>query len=468
MLACLVSIWFSFFPPPIRDCVSVSPPDSYLIIHGIRIEGNRKTRPALIMRELDITPGDTLPGTLINDALKRNKNKIFNTNLFNSVELVLLPNEYGNIDLVIQVTERWYVFPIVIFELGDRNFNEWWNERGRDLRRTNYGLRVAHKNMFGRGDQLQATAQFGFTRRFDLGYDFRYLDKAQKNGLALAVSYATNNNVAYRTENNKLRFLNASDLLRERFYASVRFTRRNRFYNQHRVEGRFHYNRISDTIARLNPGYFLDGRTRQQYGYLSYEFVHDRRDQMAYPLRGRYAAAEVERLGLLPGDGVGKTIVRANFALFGQVGKKYFWNFNVRAMATSPARQPYNEYRALGFGLEYLRGYENYLIDGQHFALLKTTFKRELFSAEFALPQLVPLRQFQTVPVAVYVCVFSDYGYVYDPMRNPGNSRLANTWLFSTGAGVDVVTFYNVVLRLNYAVNRQGDRGVFFNFASDI
>ena len=69
---------------------------------------------------------------------------------------------------------------------------------------------------------------------------------------------------------------------------------------------------------------------------------------------------------------------------------------------------------------------------------------------------------------AVYLCVFSDYGYVHDPGRNLGNSRLANAWLFSTGAGLDVVTFYNVVLRLNYALNRQGDRGFFFNFASDI
>lgn len=466
MLACLVSIWFSFFAPPARDAVP-EPPDSYLVVQGIRIEGNRKTRPAIILRELDIMPGDTLPGAQINEVLVRNKNKIFNTNLFNSVELVLLPDERGGIELVIQVTERWYVFPVVIFELGDRNFNEWWTDRGRDLRRTNYGLRVVHKNMLGRGDQFQATAQFGFTRRFDLGYNFRYLDKAQKNGLAMAVSYATNNNVAYQTENNKLRFLNTNVLLRERFLATVRFTRRNRFYNLHRIESRLHYNRIADTIARLNPGYFLDGRTTQQYLYLSYEFIHDRRDQVAYPLRGRYFSAEVERLGLLPGDDVGKTIVRANLARFGQLGKRYFWTLNGRFMVSTPARQPYNEYRALGFGAEYLRGYENYLIDGQHAVLLKATFKRELFSVEFALPQLIPLRQFQTIPLAVYVSAFSDYGYVHDPSRHPGNSRLANTWLFSTGAGLDVVTFYNLVLRLHYAVNRQGDRGVFFNFTTD-
>jgi len=468
MLACLINLIFNFFYLSGREPVACMSTDPYLIIHGIKIEGNRKTKPAVILRELDITPGDTLPGIQINDALKRNKNKIFNTNLFNSVELLLLPNESGNIDLVIQVTERWYVFPMVIFELGDRNFNEWWTERGRDLRRTNYGVRMAHKNMFGRGDQLQATVQFGFTRRFDLGYNFRYLDKAQKNGLSLMASYATNNNMAYQTEGNKLEFLNASQLLRERVFGSVRFTRRNQFYNQHRIEGRFHYNTIADTVARLNPGYFLDARTRQRYAYLSYEFVHDQRDWMAYPLRGQYFSVEAERLGLLPSDDVRKTILRTNFALFRQVGRKYFWNLNARAMTTFPVRQPYPEYRALGFGFEYLRGYENYIIDGQHFGMLKTTFKRELFSVEFAMPQLIPLKQFQTIPVAVYLCVFGDLGYVHDPMGNPGNSRLANTWLFSTGAGVDAVTFYNVVMRLNYAVNRQGDRGFFFNFVRDI
>ncbi len=447
--------------------VDLKPTDPFLIIHHIQIEGNKKTNPEFILRELDISPGDTLPGAQIDVVLKRNKNKIVNTNLFNSVELLLQPNEFGNIDLVIQVAERWYIFPMVILELGDRNFNEWWNERGRDLRRINYGLRIAHKNVFGNGEELRATAQFGFTQRYDLGYTIRYLDKAKKSGLGFLASYASNKNVAYQTETNKLKFLNTSDLLRERFFTSVRFSHRPQFYNQHYLEARFHYNTIADSIAQLNPNYFLDGKKHQRYLQIGYEFIHDRRDMQAYPLRGHYFELEFSRAGLLPSDDLNRTAFQTNFALFRPLGRKFFWNMNVQGMTSYPALQPYAQNRALGFGFEYLRGYERYIVDGQHFGLAKFTFKREIFSEEFSLSWLrVP--QFSTVPVNIYLTVFGDAGYVYDPMRNPGNSLLANKWLYSTGVGLDVVTFYNVVMRLNYAANHLGDRGFFFNFVRDI
>ncbi|MDJ1466499.1 BamA/TamA family outer membrane protein [Cytophagaceae bacterium DM2B3-1] len=468
MLVYLFSLWLSLSSCSTQALPATSIPDEpFLVIHTIHIEGNKKTNAAVIMRELDIAPGDTLPGSQIDLVLKRNKNKIFNTNLFNSVELLLQPNEFGNIDLVIQVAERWYIFPMVILELGDRNFNEWWSERGRDLRRLNYGLRIAHKNVFGNGEELRAVAQFGFTKRFDLAYTIRNLDKARKNGLGFLVSYSTNKNMAYQTEGNKLEFLNTNEVMRERFFTSVRFSRRPQFYNQHSIEGRFHYNTISDSIAKLNPDYFLHGQTRQHYFQLSYEFVNDRRDLVAYPLRGHYFEVELTRAGLLPADNFDKTSLRVNFALYRPIGRKFFWNMNIQGMTSYPSLQPYAQYRALGFGFEYLRGYERYIVDGQHFGFAKFTFKRELLSTEVSIPGF-RIQQFSTIPISLYLTTFGDFGYVVDPTNNPGNSLLANKLIYSTGAGIDIVTFYNVVMRFNYAINRLGDKGIFFNFVRDI
>ncbi len=468
MLAFLVGFWLG-----LAACCDSAPAagapahEPFLIIHHIQIEGNKKTNPEVILRELDIAPGDTLPGTQIEVVLKRNKNKIFNTNLFTSVDLTLQPNEFGNIDLMIQVAERWYIFPMVILELGDRNFNEWWNERGRDIRRINYGIRLAHKNVFGNGEELRATVQFGFTQRYDLGYTIRYLDKARKNGLSFLASYSTNKNMAYQTEGNKLKFLNTSDLMRERFSVLAHFSHRQKFYTQHHFEARFHYNTISDTIAKLNPNYFLDGKTHQRYVQLSYSLVNDRRDVQAYPLRGHYFEGELSRAGLLPSDNLNRTAIRASFAFYRPLGNKFFWNMNLQGMTSYPSVQPYVQYKALGFGFEYMRGYERYIIDGQHYGLAKVTFKREIFSKEFNISGL-PLSQFSTIPISVYLTTFGDMGYVHDSMRNPGNSLLANKVLYSTGVGMDVVTFYNLVMRFNYAVNSVGDRGIFFNFVRDI
>jgi hypothetical protein len=249
----IFSLLLSFFPAP-----PDTPADPFVVISNIRIEGAKKTQPRLILRELDFAQGDSLPGAEAKDILLRNRNKIFNTNLFVTVDLSLQPGSGGQIDLLIRVTERWYVFPMLIFELADRNFNEWWVDRNRDLRRTQYGVRVAHKNFRGRGEVLRATAQFGFTKRFELGYNIRYLDRAQKSGLGFVVSYSDNRSVAYKTEYNKLVYSDFDGLARDRFYTGVSYSYRPHFYGTHRIDARFHYNTIADTIARLNPDYFLD------------------------------------------------------------------------------------------------------------------------------------------------------------------------------------------------------------------
>lgn len=469
MLSCLLALLWHLLP--VTDAPSADDSflrDPYVVVNTIRIEGARKTQPSLILRELDFEEGDTLLGKQVHEILQRNRNKIFNTNLFVTVDLSLEPGQSGQIDLLIKVTERWYIFPMIIFELADRNFNEWWVDRGRDLRRTQYGVRVVHKNFRGRGEELRGTAQFGFTKRFDLGYMIRYLDRKQKNGLGFLVSYAQNKSVAYRTIQNKLFYLSADHQLRDRFMASVLFTHRPQFYVTHRAEARYHYNTIADTIARLNPDYFLQSRTRQQYISLSYQFTWDKRDIAAYPLHGKVFSFDITRAGLTKLDDFSATYLGTSYSQYGQLGKKFYWSAGVRGRVSVPGKQPYFNYRGMGYGMDYLRGYEYYVIDGQHFALGKLTFKREIFNLQLAFPQLIPLRQFQTIPIALYLGTYTDAGYVHSPVYNSQNSRLTNKMLYSSGLGLDMVTFYNTVFRINYSVNRQGEKGFFIHFVRDL
>jgi len=439
-----------------------------VVIHAIRIQGARKTQPRLILRELDFAQGDTLPGGRVREILEQNQNKIFNTNLFVSVDLTLEPSPEGRIDLLIRVTERWYIFPMLIFELADRNFNEWWVDRNRDLRRTQYGLRVAHTNFRGRGEVLRATAQFGFTKRFELGYTIRYLDRAQKSGLGFVVSYSDNRSLAYRTEYNRLVYFDDDSRVRDRFHASVAYSHRPKFYSTHRVEARFNYNTIADTIARLSPNYFLDGRTTQQYASLSYTFTWDRRDIAAYPLKGHLFAADVAQSGFTRREDVHQTSVGLVCALYQPLGKKFYGSVGFRGRVSTPGRQPYPNYRALGYGFDNLRGYEYNVVDGQHFVLGKLTFRRELFSIKYNVPNLLGLEQFQTVPVAAYLTTYADAGYVHSPFNGSETNLLNNRLLYGGGVGIDIVTFYNLVFRINYSINRQGNKGLFLHFVRDI
>ena len=185
-------------------------PDSIgrlVYINRVFIVGNRITRDQIVLRELTLRQGDVINSLDLPLILERDKKKLINTRLFNTVEIRPLELEEGHIDLLIDLDERWYTFPAPIFELSDRNFNEWWETYDHDFSRVNYGLRLYQFNMRGRNETLRLTAQFGFQRRFELSYRFPYIDKKQKHGLIIDADFTETKNLAFRTVDHRLEFL---------------------------------------------------------------------------------------------------------------------------------------------------------------------------------------------------------------------------------------------------------------------
>jgi hypothetical protein len=106
-----------------------SSPDSIgrlVYINRVFIVGNRITRDQIVLRELTLRQGDVINSLDLPLILERDKKKLINTRLFNTVEIRPLELQEGHIDLLIDLNERWYTFPSPIFELSERNFNEWW------------------------------------------------------------------------------------------------------------------------------------------------------------------------------------------------------------------------------------------------------------------------------------------------------------------------------------------------------
>src|SRR5690606_10003834 len=203
-------------PRPLPDTVSSImipiPPDSvgrFIQINRIFIVGNKITHDRIILRELTLRHGDIIYNLDLPAIIENDKKKLINTRLFNTVEIRPLELQPGFVDLLIDLNERWYTFPSPIFELSDRNFNEWWQTYDHDFRRVNYGLRLYQFNMRGRNETLRLTAQFGFQRKFELSYRFPFIDKRQKHGLIIDGDFTETKNLAYRTVDHKLDFLKA-------------------------------------------------------------------------------------------------------------------------------------------------------------------------------------------------------------------------------------------------------------------
>ncbi|MEN8251064.1 MAG: POTRA domain-containing protein, partial [Bacteroidota bacterium] len=222
-------------------------------IDNIFITGNKRTRDKIILRELSFSKGEVYSIDVLRDKIEADRDKIYNTKLFNTVEVGLLELDIDKVDVVVKVEERWYLFPIPLIDIIDRNFNDWWVNQNHDFSRIIYGLSLYHFNMRGMNERLTMTAQFGYSKRYEIKYEFPYIDRTQQNGLALFAKYIEYTNLHYDNLANKRVFFDSEDILKTNVYSGIGYTRRNSFYTRHHFDLRYSYVNIADTIAALNP-----------------------------------------------------------------------------------------------------------------------------------------------------------------------------------------------------------------------
>ena len=99
-----------------------------LLTDQIVLIGNKITKPRIILRELTFKKGDTITLGEIDQRIKRSEENLQNTSLFHSVKITWIQDN-DRVNFYIVVTERWYIFPLPIFEVAERNFNVWWETK---------------------------------------------------------------------------------------------------------------------------------------------------------------------------------------------------------------------------------------------------------------------------------------------------------------------------------------------------
>jgi outer membrane protein assembly factor BamA len=436
----------------------------YVLINRIFIIGNKVTRDQIILRELSFKSGDITDSTELHLIIDRDKKKLYNTRLFNSTDIRVLALEPGKIDLLVEVNERWYTFPSPRFELSDRNLNEWWQNYDHDFRRVIYGLKLYQYNMRGRNETLILTALFGFQRKFSVVYRIPYIDGKQKQGLILDFDFTEGKNVAYKTEDHKLVFLRSRERERITRLVGLTYTYRNSFYRTHAIRAEYASNWISDSIYTLNSNYYGESRMRQKYATLSYQFIAEHRDIVAYPLNGYYFTAFLQKTGLGLGDDVNKTEGAISYARYVDLKNGYYFSNYTNGYLSGPQDVPYSHYGALGYKKQFVKGYEIYVLEGPFYMLNKSTIKKRIFSRQYTW-SFMP-RKFETIPLSIYLKTYADLGFVknYPFYEEKGlNTILTDKILAGIGGGFDIVASYDLVIRVEYTFNSQGNNGFFLH-----
>lgn len=443
-----------------------TPGEVYVHIDSITMEGNRKTRAALILRELEFASGDSLPVAGLPAILERNGLRLMNLGIFNVARINVQRWDPSNnhISLHIDLIEAWYIYPVPLFELADRNFNVWWTEFHRSLKRVNYGIDWNQLNLTGNADILKVKTQFGYANKYELRYSRPNFNRNQTIGLDFGVTYTRSHEVAYATAGNKLLFhVNRDEWQIVQLSAGGSVLWRPALFTTHRFTAEYRTSTVADSIAGfLNADFFLEGARKQRHMSLLYNLTFDHRDIHPYPLSGWLLVAELRQNGLLPGDNLHLFRAYVEYAKYFPFREKRMSLETVlRARTSLPrCRPPYFNNQALGYGGSFVRGYEYYVADGLDFGLLKTAFHVQIFDRTFNLGKYMPLQAFRVFPIKLYFSLNSDLGYANDPYYAELNP-LANRLLWGYGFGLDLIAYYNKTARFEWSWNDRGENGFF-------
>ena len=428
-------------------------------VRHIVISGNKKTKESIILRELPFKSGDKNALSELVKKFEVARRQLMNTQLFHEVVVALKSFEGNDVDIMIDVRERWYLFPIPYIKFVDRNINQWLVEQHAKLNRVNYGLKVLYNNTTGRNDKLNVYLIHGYTRSVTLSYDRPYVDKDMKWGYHVGIAYGKNREVNYNTINNKqVFFKDTNNYVRSFFKTYAELTYRPAIKTRHRFGIAYTIEKITDTIVELNPTYFKNGREKISFPEFYYQMSYFDVDYNPYPLKGYIAELFFIKKGL--NSNINMWQVNAKASGSWEVANRTYFNARLAGSIKFPFKQPYFNQRLLGYSDFFMQGYEYYVVDGVAGGYAKAMISREIIDVNFHVKRkkdVVPYR----VPLRAYAKTFVNAGYMYHP--DPGLNTLNNRMLYSWGIGIDFITHYDFTFKLEWSFNLLGQNGIYLH-----
>lgn len=433
---------------------------STLLVGEVAVVGNKKTKRYIIQREMLFHSGDSIKAGNLYTLITESEKLVYNTNLFTNVTIIPSLVVNNAINFTVIVKERWYIYPLPQFQLIDRNFNEWVNIYNADINRTVYGAKFSHYNFSGRKDQLRIFALSGYSRNLSFTYSSPYSNNKLTEGFSFGAGFTQNRILIYKTTaNNRILQFNNGNFVRQAFNVQGTYLRRKGYYRSHLFSFNYLSLKINDSILseKYNPDYFNSNRSTQQIPEFGYTTQYLRVDNINYPLIGQSSSIGITKRGFQWRGGINMTMIDGFYNRFLSLGKKWYCGISVMGKIKAPFNLAYYNRRALGFGDFNLRGLEYYVVDGAASAITKVTIRKKIY--EFFIKPPILKKIIPEIPFRFYGKTYGDAGISYLPKSTA--SMLNNKILYSGGFGLDIVTLYDLVIKLEFSFNQLGEKGLF-------
>ena len=442
------------------DTLAKSTP--FITVGGITIKGNKRTQPYIILREMSLHQDETINLKDLNKKLEQSRNQVFNTALFVDV-VVYAAEKVGNIVTInVDVKERWYFFPLPYFRLVDRNFNQWLVDQKASLERVNYGIKFTQANLTGQNDELNIWLITGYSQQINLRYGIPFFDKKRKSGFSVGFVHSNQKELNYATGFNKQLFFKNNQFVRTVTRGDISYSYRPDQYWRHNLQASYTFEGISDTVVKVNPNYFTNALNEVKYITLTYGFGYAKTDYNAYPTKGIIAGGYLSKRGFDAVTGLWQIGGRALYAF--PLSKTAFVHLDGAATVkfTNDKNFYFNQ-RLFGYGDFQMRGLEYYVVDGMAGLLGKATIHQQIFKYTFKNP--FKSKTHDLIPFKFFIKAFGDVGYAYN--KYAGNSTLNNQPIYTGGIGLDIVSIYDFVFKIEFSFNQLGTQGLYLHSGRD-
>ncbi|MBR9978480.1 MAG: BamA/TamA family outer membrane protein [Bacteroidetes bacterium] len=392
------------------------------VIDGFAVMGNETTKPEIILRELSLRVGDTIDIAEIEYA----KSRIYSLGLFNRVDITWPPLD--STILLIEVDERWYLYPVIITDIVDRDWNKW-----------NFGLGVKHDNLRGRNERLFAGGAIGFNPWASVSYANPWVmgDEALFTESSLGYSSIENKSRALQGEGPNFREIHIAGFQ----------TVGKRLSPYHSIWMNLGYAYVQVTENQQGRTIAPEGIDR--YVSIGMGARHDTRNLTEYPTSGVFGAVSISKVGV----GIGAVDmlsysgdIRVYAPLYGEL------SLALRAftrLSSGPAVPPYR-HNFFGFS-ERIRGHFRTEREGENIAGAFAELRIPIVPRIYVFVPEVPVRQFRTWKLGLYGALFFDTGTVWNKRHRP----FAQVPPRGYGAGLHFLFPYGTVLRIDRAWDEQ-------------
>ena len=441
-----------------------------IIVRSIKVIGNNRTSDKIIRRELNFVEGDSIASNNISSIIEKSKENLQNTSLFNSTNIYYTIIAGKFVDFTVTLEERWYFWPSFYFNHTERNFNTWWEEK--DLSKLSIGAGFKIKNMRGRNENFKFNSRFGYSTRFEFAYDKIALDKARKHHLGIYYSFQVQDQLPYITRDNRPIFIkDRSEKLLFFQETNFKYYYRPKHKIKHHAELKYFNIEIADTIANINSNYLLDSNLNLKFFRFMYFFEYENRDFVYYPMNGQYLSFELMKNGLnfISNNKYNDYSISVVLIHHKKINNYISLASGVFSCYSPNTPKPYAFRRGLGYK-KSLRGFEYYTIEGHANVLSQNQAKFTLIQPQTFNMKFIPSPKFSKGFFAAYINVFTDVAYVWSNkyLAIENNNTLANNLIYSYGIGIDFVSYYDKVMRVDFVKNSLGEYGVFINFKASV